>query len=74
MLCIPVTPPAEAMNELVVQPEHSEIGMFGFCARIAFSTEKVGSPGIRPSTMICGFAASIDNTAGVGSGSPVGIV
>src|ERR1700761_4186778 len=56
--CIALGPPVAWTKLEVAQPEHSLIGIVGFCALTDLMNVIVSGPGVRPSTMICGFAAS----------------
>src|SRR5580693_4213505 len=65
-----VAPPTALTNVDVAHPEHSLIGMVGFCARTALMNVIVSGPGISPRTMICGLAFSRLRTCGVSSVAP----
>src|ERR1700743_2214744 len=69
-LFMAVGPPAAWMKLGVAQPEHSAIGIAGFCARIALIAVMVSEPGISPSTMSCGFALSRASACGVSLVAP----
>src|SRR5215469_18106391 len=65
MFDIVVGPPTALTNWLVAHPEHSPIGIVGFCARMDLRKVIVSGPGVRPRMMTCGLAFSRLSTCGV---------